>query len=311
MNNTPQKDDDSTWKISLISPTILLPALEEILYAHGGEDFATVSDFEILNDLENRRLEAYYNNRPDSDAFKIALKQMAEIFQLPAPEFTLEKLADENWVAHSQKILKPIDAGKFYLFGCHDQENIPDNKIPILMEAGQAFGTGSHETTNGCLLAISDLYQTFKPQIGLDLGCGSGVLAIAMAKQWDVKVIASDIDPIATETAAENVAVNDVKTIHTNDNETGIATVTCDGFENSVLEEKGPYDIIVANILAAPLKVLAHDICMNLAPNGVLILSGLLNVQENEVLDAYEIEGWGLLRRYPINEWQTLVLKKK
>jgi len=311
MNKASQKDDDSTWKISLVSPIILLPALEEVLYAHGGDDFPTVSDFEIADDLETRRLEAYYNQCPDSGALKSAIEYMSEIFQLPAPAFTLEKLADENWVAHSQKILKPIDAGHFYLFGSHDQENIPENRIPILMEAGQAFGTGSHETTNGCLLALSDLQETINPKIGLDLGCGSGVLAIAMAKQWNFKVIASDIDPIATETAAENVTVNNVKAIHTNDDDQGIATVTCDGFENSVLEENGPYDIIVANILAAPLKIMAPDICTNLASDGILILSGLLNVQEEDVLNAYETEGWKLLKRYPINEWHSLVLKKK
>ena len=175
------------------------------------------------------------------------LKKWPLIFNIVPPIINLERLENTDWVTESQKILKPIDAGHFYLYGNHDIESVPDHKLSILMEAGQAFGTGSHETTNGCLLAISDLYQKINPVNILDLGCGSGVLAIAMAKQWDSNIIASDIDPIATETAAENIALNNV---------TGIQAITCDGFENSALTENAPYDIIVANILAEPLRML-------------------------------------------------------
>ena len=188
---------------------------------------------------------------------------------------------------------------------------MPDNKISIMMEAGQAFGTGSHETTKGCLLAISDVFEMIEPGIALDLGCGSGVLAIAMAKQWDIKIIASDIDPIATETAAENISINGVKIIKPEDGGPGTAVVTCDGFENSILEKTGPYDLIVANILAEPLLQLAPDIVANLKGNGLIILSGLLKIQQTSIIDLYEKLEMELLKSFPINEWQSLIFRKK
>ena len=157
MKNNPTDSNDSTLKISIISPINFLPVLEEVLYAHSGDDFPTLSDFEIEGDNENRLLEGYFNNPPDQAILITAINQMADIFNLPAPSFILEVLGDENWVAASQKILKPINAGHFFVYGGHDVKDIPKNKISILMEACQAFGTWSHGTTKGCLLAIYDL----------------------------------------------------------------------------------------------------------------------------------------------------------
>ena len=294
--------DETIWKTSIISPVHFLPSLEETVYAVSGDIYPSITEFEIKDDKENRLMEIYYDHEPDIQALKNAVKEMASILNTAPPEIKLERLENTDWVAESQKILKPIDAGRFYLYGNHDIESVPDHKISILMEAGQAFGTGSHETTNGCLLAISDLYGKINPVNILDLGCGSGVLAIAMAKQWDSKIIASDIDPIATETASENIALNNV---------TGIQAITCDGFENSALTESAPYDMIVANILAEPLRMLAHDIISNLKEKGIIILSGLLKEQENSVLEVYEKENMELVDCFPINEWQTLVLRKK
>ncbi len=305
-------DDKSnnTWKISIISPIDFLPVLEEVLYAHSANDFPTLSDFEIMGDQENRLLEGYFNQKPDPDILQSAIENMAAILNKKPLKFTIEKLQNENWVAMSQKLLKPVEAGRFFVCGDHDKEKIPKNKISIIIEAGQAFGTGSHETTNGCLLAISDLYDQIKPNLVLDLGCGSGVLAIAMAKQWPIKTIASDIDPIATETAFENIVLNNVSTIKADDDKPGIATITCDGFENTILATISPYDVIVANILAAPLQKLAPDIVKNLNPDGWLILSGLLDVHEDAVMRAYQEQGLELVKTYPINGWHTLVLKK-
>jgi len=287
----------------------MLPALEEILIAISDEHYPTLSNFEIEGDKENRLLEAYFDTEPDLEQIKVDVKNVANIFDLPVPETIFEAVIEENWVAASQKLLQPINAGRFYLYGAHDDGTIPRNKIAILMEAGQAFGRGSHETTNGCLLALSDLSLDNNPDLILDLGCGSGVLAIAAAKQWNTRVIASDIDPIATLTTDDNIIANNVNLIAPETKTHGIATVTCDGFQNPVIGETGPYDLIMANILALPLKRLAPDIAANLGDDGMIILSGLLDSQESMVLIAYEREGLVLKKRYCINEWHTLVLK--
>lgn len=310
MNKQGQNDDNVTWKITITSPSILLPALEEILYALGDNNYPTISDFEIADENDMRLLEGYFTIEPDLSSLKSSIKSMADIFDISPPALKMEQLKDKDWVSISQKILKPIDAGRFYLYGNHDAATVPDNKIPILMEAGQAFGTGSHETTKGCLLAISEIYQMIGPKIALDLGCGSGVLAIAMAKLWPLKIIASDIDPIATMTAAENFSINKLRTNNPEDDSSGIATVTCDGFKNSALEKTGPYDLIVANILAEPLLQLAPDIVANLNESGIVILSGLLKIQQIPIIEVYEKLGMELLTSFPINEWQTLILRK-
>lgn len=302
MTKNDDGDDKIIWKISIISPLLFLPTLEEAIYGASGDYFPTITAFEIKDDLESRLVEIYYDHEPDVDKLGEAVSDMASISNIVAPKLKLEQLDDINWVAHSQKILKPIDAGRFYLYGHHDAVSIPTDKISIQMEAGQAFGTGSHETTKGCLLAISDLYQKINPDTMLDLGCGSGVLAIAMAKQWPGKVVASDIDPVATDTAKENITLNDAG---------NILAVTCDGFENSILGETGPYNLIVANILAEPLKLLARDIVSNLTTGAFLVLSGLLKEQQDAVLEAYLCHNMVLEETFPIHEWQTLVLRKK
>jgi len=309
MNNSFNNDTIIIWKINIKTSHHFLPALEEILYAHGGDEFPTIADFEIAGDSEKRLLEGYYNVEPDIKELKEAIKIMADIFNIAAPEFKLEPLEDKDWISESQKILKPIDAGRFYLYGNHDASTVPDNKISIMMEAGQAFGTGSHETTKGCLLAISDIFEMIEPQTVLDLGCGSGVLAIAMAKQWNTKIIASDIDPIAIDTAKENISINGLSLNNPEDDTAGITIVTSDGFGSSIVEK--PYDLIVANILAEPLLQLAPDIVANLKESGFIILSGLLKIQQIKIIENYQKRGMELWKSFPINEWQTLVMRKK
>ncbi len=301
MTRNDDSDDIITWKVSIISPLHFLPALEESIYGASGNYIPSITAFEIKDDLDNRLVEIYYDHEPDTDKLAEAISNMASIFNIGSPHLKLEQLDDINWVAQSQKILEPIDAGRFFLYGGHDFTSIPADKISIQMEAGQAFGTGNHETTKGCLLAISDLHQKINPATMLDLGCGSGVLAIAMAKQWPGKVVASDIDPIATNTAKDNIKLNDAG---------NILAITCDGFENSILGESGPYDLIVANILAEPLRLLASDIVGNLSSGAFLVLSGLLKEQQDAVLEAYLRHEMELEGKFPINEWQTLVMRK-
>lgn len=297
-----------TWKISIISPISFLSALEEILYATYDEEFPSLAAFEIKGDQDNKLMECYLNIEPDMAHLQNNIENMATILNITAPKAKVELLEEKNWVAESQKMLKPITAGKFHLYGSHDSDSVPADKIAIQMEAGQAFGTGSHETTNGCLQAISDLCDEINPKTVLDLGTGSGVLAIAMAKFWDIQIIASDIDPVSVDTAKENITMNGIKALNEGDDESGILAVTSDGYDHDALQSGAPYDLTVANILAKPLQILAPDITGHLKKEGTLVLSGLLQTQEEDVLDAYKEQGWTLKKRYPINEWVTLVL---
>lgn len=309
MTETVDSNNTSIWKISIISTEEFLPSLEEIMYAAAQDNYPSITAFEIEGDPENKLMEIYFADLPDKNAIEIAVAETAKIFGIAPPTCTLERVIDKDWVAESQKLLTPIEAGDFYLYGSHDEKTIPSRKIPILMEAGQAFGTGSHETTNGCLLAIDALGKSITPNNILDLGCGSGVLAVAMAKIWQSKIIASDIDPIATKTTIENLKSNGIELVDYEYTAQGVAVITSNGFENGVIASSGPYDLIVANILAEPLKQLAPDIVKNLSPRGILVLSGLLQDQDNSVRTTYEKQGLHVKSTFPINEWQTLVLE--
>jgi len=304
-------DPSEIWKIEIEISRNFIPLVEETLFGCAENDFPTLSDFEIIEGDDIRLLEAYYTQKPDLAKLKEALKTSLETFDQPLPEIRLQRVENEDWVSKSQKILKPVDAGRFFVYGSHDADKLPEDKIGLLVEAGQAFGTGQHETTNGCLRALCDLAEGEAPESALDLGCGSGILALAMCKLWPIRVMASDIDPIATETSLLNARVNDVDIVEATSDKAGLCALTSDGMDDEILHKSGPYKVITANILAGPLQEMAHDIVPHLTPKGHLILSGLLASQEEAVLKAYEAEGLVLKKRYCLGEWNTLMLVRK
>ena len=305
----------TSWKIELKVTQDLIPIVQEIIYGLGEDNFPTLSDFEIEVGDKTRFLEAFFIQKPDLDLFQARLVDILPSFDLASSEITLLEIKDKDWVTESQKLLQPVDAGLFFIYGSHDADKIPDGKISLLVEAGQAFGTGQHETTHGCLLAIGDLASELSddksPKTALDLGCGSGLLALAMSRIWPITIVASDIDPIATDTTILNSEANQVPVVALNSGKPGIAALTSDGFEDNGLGQAGPYDIIVANILAKPLQDMAPDIVHNLAAGGTLVLSGLLDTQEDAVCGAYAKEGMELIRRYIRGEWHSLMLRRK
>lgn len=299
----------TNWKVSLRIKQDFIPLIEEIIYGLEEEHFPTISDFEITGETHLRQLEIYYPTPPD-----LTLLQQRISVILPSIDLSLEKLEDKDWVTESQKLLRPVDAGRFFIYGRHDADKIPPGRISLCLEAGQAFGTGQHETTHGCLLAINDLVQEFGntvPKTALDLGCGSGLLALAMAKVWPATIIASDIDPIAAETTLQNATANNIDIVETHSRQSGIAVIISDGFKDTALGRAGPYEVIIANILAGPLQDMAPDIVANLERTGSLVLSGLLNTQEQTVLKAYEKQGLSLVKRYGRGEWVSLLLRAK
>ncbi len=258
------------------------------------EDHAlTTSLVEEVDDGSVWRMDALFDEEPESWILD----------QLPDDvNYTLAPLEQKDWVSESQKQLPPVSAGRFYVHGSHDPKHKVISYHDLTIDAGRAFGTGLHETTFGCLNAIDDLHKRKGIMNALDLGCGSGVLALAIAKAWGRPVTASDIDPDAVTVTYENARQNKLSPL--------IRAVVATGLNDNYLTEKAPYDLIVANILAWPLVALAPAISKALRPNGTLILSGLLGKQEVMVRNAYRLQGLALKRRYAVGQWHTLVLER-
>lgn len=221
---------------------------------------------------------------------------------VPGVEFEVESLPDVDWVTKSLEGLKPVRAGKFLVFGAHDRDKLLPGDIGIEIEAGQAFGTGHHGTTAGCLQRIGEIVPTEKPHNALDLGTGSAVLAIAVAKLAPIPVLATDIDPVAVDVAAGNVRLNGV--------EKNIELAVATDFDHPAFAAAGPFDLIVANILANPLIGLAPQMPAQLTQNGSILLSGILESQHDAVLTAYMNAGLRHVSTLPLEGWVTIHLKR-
>ncbi|HTV68694.1 MAG TPA: 50S ribosomal protein L11 methyltransferase [Rhizobiaceae bacterium] len=213
-----------------------------------------------------------------------------------------ETLPDVDWVAKSLEGLKPVRAGRFLVHGAHDRDKRRAGDITIEIEAGLAFGTGHHGTTAGCLDMIDRVVRRERPRNALDLGTGSAVLAIALAKLARIPVLATDIDPVATRVAAGNVHLNGV--------EDYVQAATATGFHHPLLKMNRPFDLIVANILARPLMKLAPDMARHVSPGGSLILSGILDRQRNAVVAAYAGQQFRHVLTTHREGWVTIHLKR-
>jgi ribosomal protein L11 methyltransferase len=246
------------------------------------------------------RIEAYTQSRADAEA---AAKSLRAEKGRPVANIKLEDLPDLNWVAISQAALPPVIAGRFVVHGSHDRGRIPYGPRAIVVDAGEAFGTAHHGTTLGCLLAIDKLARTGRFRRVLDLGCGSGVLAIAAARSiHGAQVIATDSDPIAVEVARANADANGARRI---------ATACALGLDHPRLRLAAPFDLIIANILAGPLRALAGDVSKALRRGGSVVLSGILNPEAAAVVAAYTAHGFILVQQRRIGEWSTLMLRKR
>ncbi|WP_440980696.1 50S ribosomal protein L11 methyltransferase [Shinella sumterensis] len=221
----------------------------------------------------------------------------------PGIRIQREELPDIDWIAKSLEGLKPVRAGRFVVHGSHDRGTARIGEIAIEIDAGQAFGTGHHGTTAGCLEMIHKVMRARTVRRVLDLGTGSGVLAIAARKLAPVTVLATDIDPIATRVARENVRLNGIAS--------GIALETAPGFHSTAFGRHGPFDLIIANILARPLMRMAPQLAAQLAPGGDVILSGILASQRWKVLAAYNGQGLRHVRTIWREGWVTIHLDNR
>ena len=214
------------------------------------------------------------------------------------------RVDDRDWVAQVRAELTPVEAGRFVVFGSHDRNRIGINRIGLEIEAAQAFGTGHHASTLGCLTALDGLVrQGLVARRVADIGGGTGVLAMAAVSVWPAWAIAGDIDPLATATARANVAANGLAG--------RVACVTAAGFRHSRIRAAAPYDLIFANILAGPLKRMAPGFAACHAPGGIAILSGILGRQARGVTAVFRGWGYRLRDRVVIGEWVTLVLEQR
>jgi ribosomal protein L11 methyltransferase len=281
----------------VVVSAVLAPAFEEALAA-GAE---ATSSFELAG-TGNWSIEALFDAEPDRAGLESRLWATAAAGGAAAPLLEITPLPDRDWVAESLKALPSIKAGRFVVHGGHDRDRAPDGGITLEVSAGRAFGTGHHETTRGCLLALDHLAKARRFRRPLDLGCGSGVLALAMARLWRRPVVASDIDPWAVRVTAANARLNHLHP--------WLCCRRADGFADPGLAAGVPYDLITANILAGPLRRLARPLRRHLAPGGVAVLSGLLLRQERSVLNAYRDQDLRLARRIVLGDWPTLILTR-
>ena len=238
----------------------------------------------------------YFSQEPD----QTGLALLAVMFDAKA--FVVSELPETDWVAHVKRELVPVRAGRFFVYGSHDADQVPEGAVALLIEAAMAFGTGHHGTTLGCLRALDALASAgFVGENVVDIGCGTAVLAMAAARIWPNPVLASDIDSQAVDVARANVACNDLQG--------RVICIEAAGFDAPELKQAAPFDLVFANILKGPLIGLAPDMADSVCKGGYVILSGILNEQADEVIDVYARSGFSLCKRDVIVDWSTLTLQ--
>ena len=253
--------------------------------------------YSILEEDEDReiwRIDAFPTTAEEADA----LREVLGAYEGLAT--STEVLADADWLAMALSGLPPVRAGRFFIYGAHDRGLAPVNAVNLRIEAGAAFGTGHHGTTVGCLLAYDALLKQRRFARVLDVGAGTGVLAIAAAKTGSPVAVGTDIDRPSVRISRENAILN----------QANARFVHASGLGHRLVRAHAPYDLVFANILAAPLVMLAQDIKGALRPGGTAILSGLLRSQARRVLAAYRSRGFVLVRRLNRDAWTTLVIRR-
>jgi ribosomal protein L11 methyltransferase len=250
------------------------------------------------------RIEAYATEPPDPDAVNAALARAAADAGVARPACHIAPLPPVDWLAQNRRDFPVQSIGRFMILGSHhDDVRPPAGRIALVLDAASAFGSGEHATTRGCLAALDRLARRRRIRRPLDLGCGSGILALAIAKLWCHPVRAADIDPESVRVARANAALNGVARL--------VRVARSDGYRAALVRRGRPYDVIVSNILARPLQTFARPLARHLGRGGVAILSGLLVAQEAQVIAAHRRQGLALTRRTRRDGWSTLEFRRR
>ena len=284
---------DEAFQIIARGPRVDAEAAAAAIDADPATETVTYSILEEDEDHDVWRIDAFPNTVEERQAFEGILAG----FPL---RVATEKLADADWLAMALSGLPPVRAGRFFVYGAHDLGLAPPSTVNLRIEAGAAFGTGHHGTTVGCLTTFSDLLKARRFGRVLDVGCGTGVLAIAAARTGSAVAVGTDIDAPSVRIANENAGLNRARA----------RFVHAAGLADPRVRRGAPYDLVFANILAPPLIALSQDIKGALKPGGVAILSGLLRTQERRVFAAYASRGFRIVRRLHRDAWSTLVLQR-
>jgi len=286
------------WRVTFTIPSSAAGTAEDAF----NDVTVAVTGFETDEENGIWTFELLFGEEPDMADIGRRLMLLSALHSVPIPQAELKKVVQEDWLKQVARNFPPLSIGRFYVYGSHVTEPPPHGSIPIQVEAGAAFGSGEHGTTRCCLEALEWLSKKRRFSKILDMGCGSGILAIGAAKLWKTDVLAVDIDPVAVRVTDDNIAINR-ETVR-------ISTAISDGYMCDKINKGKPFDLIVSNILARPLIAFAPDLVKNLAEDGMAVLSGLLTSQETQVLAAHKMQGLSLEKRFVHKEWCTLVLKR-
>ncbi|MEI7669514.1 MAG: 50S ribosomal protein L11 methyltransferase, partial [Pseudomonadota bacterium] len=247
---------EKQWQIRIYTSQEYIYEISEAF-----DDIAlAILNFETFEDSEDWYVDIITNINPEKINLYSRLVIISALYSLDEFKYEISELEDKDWLSEVEKSFKPLLVAIFYVYGSHVKSAPPYSKIALRINAGAAFGSGEHATTSGCLLALSDLAKKHKFSDALDMGCGSGILALAIAKLWKIKTIGIDIDPVSVRVSRENARNNKVQNI--------LQFAAGNGYDNSLTRKNAKYDLIVANILARPLVKMAKQLKKNLKPNG-------------------------------------------
>ena len=290
--------DKTLYQIDLIVPQKSIGLFEQAL-----DSYADAVSMELIEQGANKgmwKVSAIFEKKPDLGPVSSAISVVCTTLGIDEPAWTLDTLANKNWLQESLQNFPPLDLGAYYVYGSHLTDlQIPQNKIALKIDAATAFGSGKHATTQGCLQAFEEQIRKLSPHDILDLGCGSGILAMAAAKVLpDACIDAADIDPESVRVTQQNIVENQVSE--------NITVFQSEGFQHVTKQ----YDLIFANILARPLIDMASDMYQHLKTPGFAILSGFLNRQRSWLVKAYEAQGFTVVKNYKVKEWGTVIVKR-
>ncbi len=286
------------WRLAVTVPEAKAAAFEAVL----GEGALSLSLFAAPEE-GGWRVEALIGERPERAPLETAIAAAAAREGLAPPALEIAAVAQADWLSLSLARQPPVCAGRYQVRRGHDPAPPASGAVSLVVDAGLAFGTGLHQSTRGCLLALDRLARGRRFARPLDLGCGSGVLAMAMARTWRAPVRAADLDPRAVAVARANVARNGLVPM--------VQVYLSNGFRHQGLRAGAPYDLVVANILARPLVGLAPALARHSASGGAVVLSGLLGREARPVIAAYRAQHFRLERRLVLGGWTTLILRRR